>query len=86
MHVRANIIIYSASHCPYCVRAKALLARKGMPFTEVLIDTNDKLREEMIAKAARYTVPQIFFHDQHIGGFNDLHTLDISGKLDLFNA
>jgi glutaredoxin 3 len=81
----AKITIYSASHCPYCVRAKALLARKGMNFTEVLIDVDDKLRDEMIAKAKRYTVPQIFINDQHIGGFDDLHALDRSGKLDLFN-
>jgi glutaredoxin 3 len=82
----ANIIIYSASHCPYCVRAKALLERKGMNFTEVLVDTDDKLRDEMIAKSQRYTVPQIFINDQHIGGFDDLHALDSSGKLDLFNV
>ena len=58
-----NIIIYSTSHCPYCVRAKALLTRKGLPFTEILVDEDDQKREEMITKTNRYTVPQIFIND-----------------------
>ena len=76
-----DIIIYSSSHCPYCVRAKELLRRKGVHFTEVLIDENDEKREEMIAKTKRYTVPQIFINERHIGGFDDLYALDKSGKL-----
>jgi glutaredoxin 3 len=84
--MEANIIIYSTSRCPYCVRAKALLARKGMPFTEILVDEDDKLRDEMIEKSQRYTVPQIFINDQHIGGFDDLYAFDRSGKLDNFNV
>ncbi|MDX2345442.1 MAG: glutaredoxin 3 [Legionella sp.] len=82
----AKIIIYSTSHCPYCVRAKALLERKGMQFTEILIDKDDKLKDEMIEKAQRYTVPQIFINDSHVGGFDDLYALECSGKLDDFNV
>lgn len=77
----SNIIIYSTSHCPYCIRAKELLKRKGVNFTEILIDQDDEKREEMIAKANRYTVPQIFINDLHIGGYDDLYALEISGKL-----
>lgn len=76
-----NIIIYSTSHCPYCVRAKELLQRKCVNFTEILIDADDEKREEMIAKTERYTVPQIFINDQHIGGCDDLYALERSGKL-----
>ncbi len=76
-----NIIIYSSSHCPYCVRAKELLTRKGQRFTEILVDQNDAQREEMIAKTNRYTVPQIFINDEHIGGCDDLYALEQSGKL-----
>lgn len=76
-----NIIIYSTSHCPYCVRAKELLKRKKASFTEILVDNDDKKREEMIAKTGRYTVPQIFINDQHIGGCDDLYSLESSGKL-----
>jgi glutaredoxin 3 len=76
-----NIIIYSTTYCPYCVRAKDLLNRKGVSFTEILIDNDDALREEMIAKSKRMTVPQIFINDQHIGGCDDLYALDREGKL-----
>ncbi len=76
-----NVIIYSTSHCPYCVRAKELLKRKGVSFNEILVDEDDKKREEMIAKTNRYTVPQIFINDQHIGGYDDLYALDHAGKL-----
>lgn len=76
-----NIIIYSTSHCPYCVRAKALLTRKGLPFTEILVDEDDQKREEMITKTNRYTVPQIFINDKHIGGCDDLYALERSGQL-----
>ncbi len=77
-----NIIIYSTSHCPYCVRAKALLEQKGVSFTEILVDKDEGKREEMIAKTNLFTVPQIFINEQHIGGFDDLYALDKAGKLD----
>jgi glutaredoxin 3 len=76
------IIIYSSSHCPYCVRAKELLERKALSFTEILVDKDDKQREDMIAKTNRYTVPQIFIHDEHIGGYDDLYAFERSGKLE----
>jgi glutaredoxin 3 len=77
-----NIIIYSKEVCPYCVRAKALLSRKGVEFTEIKI-TDDKIREEMVKKSGgRMTVPQIFIGDLHVGGCDDLYALDASNKLD----
>ncbi|MBU6141462.1 MAG: glutaredoxin 3 [Proteobacteria bacterium] len=78
----SNIIIYSKEVCPYCVRAKALLSRKGAEFTEIKI-TDDKTREEMMKKSGgRMTVPQIFIGDFHVGGCDDLYALDASGKLE----
>lgn len=80
--MKPEVIIYSTSYCPYCVRAKELLKRKGITdFIEILVDEDDKKREEMIAKTSRYTVPQIFINDQHIGGCDDLYALDREGKL-----
>lgn len=76
-----NIVIYSTSYCPYCVRAKDLLTRKGVSFTEIFVDEDDKKREEMIAKTHRYTVPQIFINDYHVGGYDDLYALEKSGEL-----
>ncbi len=77
-----DITVYSTTYCPYCVRAKQLLERKGASFTEINVE-DDAEREKMIARAGgRRTVPQIFIGDTHVGGFDDLHALDKSGKLD----
>jgi glutaredoxin 3 len=77
-----KIIIYSKDPCPYCVRAKNLLRRKGVEFTEIKI-TSDEIKSEMINKSGgRMTVPQIFINEKHIGGCDDLHALDAAGKLD----
>jgi glutaredoxin 3 len=78
----ANIEIYTKVTCPYCLRAKALLRSKGVEFTEIAIDNNAQLREAMIARCTRTTVPQIFINGQHIGGCDDLHALDAQGGLD----
>ena len=80
--MKPEIIIYSTTYCPYCVRAKELLKRKGITdFIEILVDEDDKKREEMNAKTNRYTVPQIFINGQHVGGCDDLYALDRDGKL-----
>lgn len=80
--MKDTIIIYSSTHCPYCVRAKALLTKKNLEFTEILIDSNDTLRDEMIEKSQRRTVPQIFINEKHIGGCDDLYALEATGELD----
>lgn len=78
-----QITIYTTATCPYCIRAKELLRRKKLPFTEIPVDGNPAAREEMTAKAlGRRTVPQIFFDDKPIGGSDELYELDRSGKLD----
>lgn len=78
----SEIIIYSKEVCPYCARAKSLLQRKGVSFTEIKI-TDDATREEMVKKSGgRMTVPQIFIGEKHIGGCDDLYALDAAGKLD----
>lgn len=77
-----NIVIYSKAVCPYCVKAKFLLKRKKVDFTEIMVDS-DSVREEMIKKSGgRMTVPQIFINDKHIGGCDDLYALEDAGKLD----
>lgn len=77
-----KIVIYTTSICPYCVRAKALLERKGFAYEEINAE-NEKVREEMIQKAGGMrTVPQIFIGDTHVGGSDDLYALDKEGKLD----
>jgi glutaredoxin 3 len=77
-----KIIIYTTLVCPYCVRAKALLTRKGFTYEEINANDDD-IRDEMIKKSGGMrTVPQIFIGDQHIGGCDDLYALEKDGKLD----
>lgn len=78
----AKIEIYTKATCPYCHRAKALLANKGVTFDELPIDGNAELRDVMIQRSGRTTVPQIFIDEQHIGGCDDLYALDARGGLD----
>ena len=68
-----NILIYTTNTCSYCVMAKNLLQKKGLSYTEIRVDLDDKEREIMIERSGRYTVPQIFFDDKHIGGYDDLY-------------
>jgi glutaredoxin 3 len=78
-----KIIIYTTPICPYCVRAKALLKKKGARFEEVDVFMNMAARHEMEAKArGRYTVPQIFIGERHVGGCDDLYALERAGELD----
>ena len=74
--------MYSKIECPYCIRAKQLLASKGVAFTDIRIDEHPEKRAEMIARCNRNTVPQIFINDQAIGGCDDLHALETTGQLD----
>ena len=77
-----RIKIYTTPICPYCVRAKALLNRKGASFDEIDVFMDHGAREEMEQKSGRRTVPQIFIGDVHVGGSDDLHALDREGALD----
>jgi glutaredoxin 3 len=74
--------LYVTGWCPYCQRVRALFAKKGLEFTEIDVEDDGKLREEMIARSGRRTVPQIFIGDKHVGGCDDLLALDGSGELD----
>ncbi|SUB65036.1 Glutaredoxin-3 [Plesiomonas shigelloides] len=80
--VMAQIEIYTKATCPFCIRAKALLTRKGAAFDEIAIDNDAQARAMMIERSGRTTVPQIFIDGQHVGGCDDLHALDAAGKLD----
>jgi glutaredoxin 3 len=75
--------IYTREFCGYCDAAKALLRRKGVPFTEIDVTGNRERRAEMTSRAqGRMTVPQIFIGPTHIGGCDELYALDRSGGLD----
>jgi glutaredoxin 3 len=79
----SKIKIYTTPICPYCVRAKALLKKKGAQFEEVDVFMDADARQEMEDKSqGRRTVPQIFIGEKHVGGCDDLYALESQGQLD----
>lgn len=77
-----QVTIYSTMVCPYCVRAKRLLQRKGIEYEEFLVDQDRGRLREMLERSQRRTVPQIFIDDYHVGGYDDMAELDSQGELD----
>lgn len=79
----APVIMYSTAVCPYCVMAERLLKAKGVEQIEkIRVDLDPTVREAMMTKTGRRTVPQIYIGETHIGGFDDLSALDRAGKLE----
>jgi glutaredoxin 3 len=79
----AKVEVYTTTYCPFCVRAKNLLKRKGVDFDEIDVTDDDELREKMIEMSGgRRTVPEIFINGKIVGGFDELKALDDQGKLD----
>ena len=79
----ARVEIYSTMFCPYCARAKSLLARKGVTFENIDVIEHPDRRDEMLKRAGgRTSVPQIFIDGKHVGGSDELASLDRAGKLD----
>jgi glutaredoxin 3 len=77
-----TVKLYTKSFCPYCVRAKALLDRKGIAYQEIDAEHDDALRTWLVEATGQRTVPQIFVGDRSLGGFSDIDALDRQGKLD----
>ena len=79
----ADVKIFTTEYCPYCVRAKRLLAQKGVSYEEIDVSNDDELREKMVKDAGgRRTVPQIFIGGKPIGGYDELAALEQDGELD----
>lgn len=79
----AKVEIYTWRFCPFCIRAKALLDRKGVAYTEYAIDGDQQARAAMTDRAdGRSSLPQIFINDAGIGGCDELHALERGGELD----
>ena len=75
--------IYTKTFCSFCWRAKALLESKGVAFKEISVDFAGPDKQRMVQRAGgRTTVPQIFIGDMHVGGCDDLMSLEYEGKLD----
>ncbi|MFD0913399.1 MULTISPECIES: glutaredoxin 3 [Methylophilus] len=79
----AKVVMYTSAVCPFCINAERLLRNKGVTEIEkIRVDMQPELRAEMMAKTGRRTVPQIYIGERHVGGFDDLHALDVQGGLD----
>jgi glutaredoxin 3 len=79
----ARVLMYLTAACPFCQSAERLLAKKGVRDIErIRVDLEPARRGEMVQKSGRYTVPQIWIGERHIGGCDDLHALEREGALD----
>jgi len=78
----AKVVMYATAWCPYCARARELLERKKVDLEIIDVDRDPALRQQMMTRSGRHTVPQIFIDEMHVGGCDDLHALDAKGGLD----
>jgi glutaredoxin 3 len=77
-----NVVMYSSTYCPFCVRAKRLLTAKGVEFEERVLDLTSEDRRFLVELTGRQTVPQILVDEVPVGGFDELAALDRAGRLD----
>ncbi|MAM63453.1 glutaredoxin 3 [Maritimibacter sp. UBA3975] len=76
------VTIYTTPFCGFCHAAKRLLKTKGVTFEEIDVSSDPELKQEMMTRAGRHTVPQIWVGKTHVGGFDELNALERGGKLD----
>ena len=82
-----DIEIFSTKVCPYCVRAKRLFDKKGVSYREIDVSNDSELRDGMVKRAGGLqSVPQIFINGEHVGGCDDLYSLEAAGELDVMLA
>ena len=78
-----NVTVYMGPMCSYCDAAKRLLKRNNIPYNEINVALEEEKREEMLSKSnGKRTIPQIFFNEIHIGGYEELRALEKKGELD----
>jgi len=79
---KPSVVIYLTGLCPYCVRAKQLLDRKGVSYEQIRVDLDRAQLRIMLDRSKRHTVPQIFIGEHHIGGYDDIAALERNDELD----
>ncbi|BCX89440.1 glutaredoxin 3 [Methylomarinovum tepidoasis] len=78
-----KVTLYTSAHCPFCLMAERLLARKGVTdIDKIRVDLDPQRRREMMERTGRRTVPQIYIGDAHVGGYQELAALEHQGRLD----
>ena len=76
-----EVTVYTASFCGFCLQVTALLERRGIPYTERSVEDEPDLREKLLARSGRRTLPQVYVGERYIGGAEELRALDASGGL-----
>ncbi|MEX0622948.1 glutaredoxin 3 [Saccharospirillum sp.] len=82
MSTTSPVTLYTTAWCPYCLRAKQLLDHKGSAYHEIRVDGQPELRQEMMQRSGQYTVPQIWVGERHVGGCDELYSLERAGQLE----
>lgn len=75
------VTVYTGSFCGYCLQVTSLLERRGIPYAEVNVEDEPGLREKLLARSGRRTLPQVFVGERYIGGADEIRALDASGEL-----
>jgi glutaredoxin 3 len=79
---KVEVVMYATRFCPFCMRARALLQQKQVPYREIAVDGNPEARKAVMQKSGRNTVPQIWIGEAHVGGCDELMQLERTGELD----
>jgi glutaredoxin 3 len=77
----ADVLVYTTERCPFCVRAKALLEARGIPYREVNLERDPEGRTELVRRTGMMTFPQVLIDGQLVGGFQETLAADRSGRL-----
>lgn len=75
------VTVYTGSFCGYCDQVRALLGRRGIAYTEVSVEDHPDLREKLLARSGRRTLPQVYVGERYVGGATELAALDRTGDL-----
>ena len=75
INMKGRIVVFSILGCPSCIRAKGYLDQLGLQYIDVNLDKNSEARQKVIELTGKKTVPQVFFNDKHIGGWDNLSNL-----------
>jgi glutaredoxin 3 len=76
-----EVTVYSGSFCGFCQQVTSLLERRGIRYTEVSVEDHPGLREKLLARSGRRTLPQVYIGEHYVGGADEIRALDASGEL-----
>ena len=78
----APVTVYTSSFCGYCMRVMDLLQRRGIEYTEISVEDSPGIRDELVARSGRRSLPQVYLGKRYLGGAEELAAMDKNGELD----